>query len=258
MEPEKIESSGRCYGYIFIGITTKNIDGSVIEEQERKIREWAEQQDKKLIMIYKDVGSSSVFVFERTQFKKLMEAIGKGDVLITGDISRVSRNPLDMTHLVEQLGRKGANAFFLKEGFDTSGIINTLVLPEENGLPPKPPRKGRGPQKKPLKSEMKIIATKEPTMTSGRPPYGWAKVNKEISTGLVEVPEQQAVIASIKKMHDEEKMPFQSIAKKLTSDKVPTPNGKQTWNDKTVKNIYDRGEVITKGKYMVTLPVGTK
>lgn len=239
-----MKSSKCCYGYARVSTAQQSLEGSSLTEQEKKVRAWADFNDKRFMGMYVDAGVSGTHMFKRPEFSKLLERLDRGDVLVANDISRVSRNYKDMVNLIEKLDQIGASVVFIKEGIDTStstGKIMTTMISLMKSMEVEYTSE--------RVKETHQISRKE-GRTIGPPPYGWKKISGAKGSGLEEVPEQQAIIALIRKLRDEEKMSFCAIANKLTKDEVPSPRKTESgWNDNTVRYIYNRKEVATKGRH---------
>ena len=58
---------------------------------------------------------------DRPEFQKMMDFVREGDTIIVNDLTRLSRNTVDLFRTVEELDRKGVKLVSLKEGtIDTS------------------------------------------------------------------------------------------------------------------------------------------
>lgn len=238
-----MKNSGCCYGYARVSTAIQTTEGHSLEEQEKKIRAWAELNNMKLMGMYIDAGVSGTFMFERPEFSRLMKDIDRGDVLVAYDISRVSRNSKDMTDLMHIMKKMGASAYFIKDGFNTSTTMGKAMA-----------------QVASIFKEIEAAYTSERTReayqenkqagrASGRPPYGWKKIDYSPGSGLIEDPEQQRIISLIRRLRDEDKMSFNAIANKLTTDEIPTPTKGHYWNSQSVTLIYRRRDVATKGRH---------
>lgn len=238
-----MKNSGCCYGYVRVSTAVQALEGSSLEEQEKKIRAWATLQDMKLMGVYVDAGVSGTFMFERPEFSRLMRDIDRGDVLVANDVSRVSRNPGDMSILLDKLTKIGASAVFIKDGFDTSTGVGKIMAQMLTLM------KAAEASYTSERTKEASLAAKQTGRATGRPPYGWKRKEDQKGSSLIEVPEQQEIIKLIRKYHDEDGMTFYAIANRLTSDEVPTPSGRKVWKNTVVTKIYERKNVATKGRH---------
>lgn len=233
----------RCYGYCRVSTTKQGEDGSSLEEQEKKIKAWAVMNDMKLVNIYVDRGVSGTFMFDRPEFAKLIACLKRGDTLVANDFSRVSRNLRDTVELIERLTEIRAKGVFIMDGFDTSTSMSQAYIQITAIM--------KGIEVKYTSERVRdtLSMMKERGQNITRPVYGWMKSSPEKGSGLIEVPEHQAVIARMKEMHASGKT-YYAIAKILTEEGIPTPSGKVAeWRHETVANIIHRGEVAIKGRH---------
>lgn len=242
-----MKKSGCCYGYVRVSTAIQAQEGSSIDEQERKIKAWAEMNNKKLVKIFKDEGVSGTFMFERPGFKSLMSLIDKGDVLVANDLSRVTRNASDIAKLLEEFKSKEIAIVFIKDGFDTSSMMGN-VMAQMASIMKEMEAKQAAERTKDTLAEMKTQGR-----NISRPPYGWKKSSYAKGSGLVEHKEQQIIITAMRKMR-EDGMNYTQIANKLTSDGVPSPgNGSKGWYANGVKRIIERETVNCKGREVKNL-----
>lgn len=240
---KQARSTKCCYGYVRVSTTIQVETGHSLEEQERKIRAWADLNDMKIMGIYIDKGVSGTFMFQRPEFGKMVSLIQRGDTLVANDLSRVSRNLLDIAKLMELLEERGAHAVFISDGFNTSTEMGKMMIGISSMIK----------QMETRQSSERITDTlalmKDKGQSLGRPPYGWTKISTDPGSPLVEVPEEQAIISRIKQLK-ENGSSFTGIAKLLTNEGITTPSGKSLkWDHSTIKNIITRGEVAVKGRY---------
>ena len=235
---------GCCYGYVRVSTTMQVQDGVSLDEQEMRIRAWATMNNMKLMGVYVDKGISGTFMFERPAFSKLMSFLERGDALVANDLGRVSRKGADIIVLIDKLETIGARAVFIMDGFDTSTSGGKMILSILSLV------KGMEVNYTSERVRDTMDMMKQNGRNITKPPYGWKKSSPEKGSGLVEVPEQQVIIARIKQMHHEGNMSCYAIAKQLTKEGVPTPSGKgKKWLDEVVYNVIHRGEVAVKGRY---------
>lgn len=238
---KEVKSSYCCYGYVRVSTINQTESGSSIEDQTKRIKGWADMNDMKLMGIYTDKGVSGTFMFERPEFKKMIGLVQKGDTLVANDLSRVSRNGDDMMTLVRILGERGARAVFIADGLDTSTKMGKFMIKVTSMI------KEMEVQQSAERVADTMAVMKERGQNVSKPPYGWTKSSPEQGSSLIEVPEQQAIIARMRALY-EAGSSFRGIARLLTNEEIPSPGGKR-WNDITVKSIIMRENVATKGRY---------
>jgi site-specific DNA recombinase len=237
-----MKNSGCAYGYVRVSSTKQVQEGSSLEEQEKKIRAWAELHNMDLRGVYVDKGVSGTFMFQRPEFAKLMTYMDKGDVLVANDLSRVSRNSADTAQLIQMLQKMEAYAVFIKDGMDTSTMMGQSMVQMASIM------KGIEANYTAERVKDTLASMRENGQNTGRPPYGWKRATPDKGSHLIEVPEQQDAIRRMKIMYHEEKVSFREIARRLTNEGVQSPGRKAIWNDKSVKLIIMREDVATGGR----------
>lgn len=93
------------------------------QNEERQIKMMEEQNTGK---IYTDKASGKNT--DRPEFKKMMEFVREGDIIVVESISRIARNTRDLLSIVAQLADKGVEFVSLKENIDTSTPQGRFML----------------------------------------------------------------------------------------------------------------------------------
>ena len=65
---------------------------------------------------------------ERTQLAQALEYVREGDTFVVTRIDRLARSLKDLTHIIDQLDRKGVSFRCLDQPIDTSGPTGRLTL----------------------------------------------------------------------------------------------------------------------------------
>jgi site-specific DNA recombinase len=238
-----MKRSGCCYGYVRVSTAMQAQEGASLDEQERKIRAWSDMNSMKLMGVFKDEGVSGTFMFERPGFGDLMKVIDKGDVLVANDLSRVTRNASDAAKLLEDFKAREITIVFIKDGFDTSTMMGG-VMAQMASLMKELEAKQTAERTKDTLAEMQMKGR-----NISRPPYGWQKASSVKGSGLIENENQQFIIKWMRKLRDENKLPYAEIAKILNDKGVPSPGkGKNGWTGESVKKIIERKEVAVGGR----------
>jgi site-specific DNA recombinase len=86
-------------GYIRIS-HTDSLDGTSLEIQEKRIKAYAELHDFKIDKVYSEICSGSVNFSKRPVFKKVLNDLQKGSILVVSRLDRLSRSVLDTLQLV--------------------------------------------------------------------------------------------------------------------------------------------------------------
>lgn len=93
------------------------------QNEERQIKMMKEQN---IGEIYTDKASGKNT--DRPEFKKMMEFVRRGDIIVVESISRIARNTSDLLSIVARLNKKGVEFVSLKEKLDTSTPQGRFML----------------------------------------------------------------------------------------------------------------------------------
>lgn len=105
-----------AYGYI----RASGKKGVSVEMQKKLIEEWAEKNERNLISILIDDRDSSKLPFEeRKQLNHLIRNLIIGDILVTFNLSRLSRNHFQAMTVLHEIEEKQAYFYSIAEGYDT-------------------------------------------------------------------------------------------------------------------------------------------
>jgi len=251
MEPETIPRN--CYGYVRVSTIKQAEEGMSLDLQHKKIEAWCVMKDHHLIKIFKDEGISGATIDKRPGLSELMDTIKETDILVIYTMSRLSRSVKDFVFIANELEKKKCKLVCIKESIDTSSAYGKFTANLFASLCQ-------------LESDMSKERTLETMKFKaengefvGRPPYGWKQLNGK-GTDLVEIPEEQAVIARIKEMRavkhklttkkdaKEKHTSYQAIADVLNNEGIKPSDTAKLWYASAIKRILDRGIVKTKGK----------
>lgn len=244
-----LKRKGRyLYGYIRVS-STQQADGCSLESQTKVIKDWAAYNNVKIVCIECDAAMSGTLkIKDRPKVKKIIAQLGPGDIFATYSVSRFSRNLGDALVAVDEIKKRGA--YFVTvcptEMYDTrnpggENFLKMMLAVSD------------------IQAAQISAASKDSALNfdvmginHSRPPYGWKKRTNEVGSGLVEVPEQQAVIVYIRHLRSQKddygnNKSWNSIAKELDTMGIPTPGGSKTWLISTVKGIHNRHNVNVKG-----------
>jgi len=234
------------YGYVRVSTISQKEEGLSLENQEEMIKNWAKLHDIELIHIFKDAGISGRKTENRPDFLKLMKVLKKGQYIITYSLTRISRSVIETLHIYNDFEKRKIQLICLKENFDTSTASGKMLF-----------------QMMAVVSEFESNVTKERTLATmqylkdqdraiGRVPYGWRKASIKKGSGLVEVPEEQAIIQLIIEKREREICKATSwyiITKELNEEDIPPPGKSKKWYENSVRRIAERGSnVRTAGK----------
>ncbi|MGB9867001.1 MAG: recombinase family protein [Bacillota bacterium] len=109
----------RLGGYVRVS-TAKEEQRSSIENQKRILEEWAQVNGHVIVRHYVDVRTGA-YSRTRSEIEELLRDVrlGKLDGVVTKEISRTSRDVLDLLELKRQLASYGACLLSIKEGYDS-------------------------------------------------------------------------------------------------------------------------------------------
>lgn len=94
-----------------------------------------EQNTLRQEILMKELGVNELFIdkasgknADRSELKKMMEYVRKGDTVIVESISRFARNTRDLLDLIEQLAAKKVEFISKKEAIDTATPTGKFML----------------------------------------------------------------------------------------------------------------------------------
>ena len=189
------------------------------------------RDDWEFVQVYTDEGISATSTLHREGFQQMVSdaLAGKIDLIVTKSVSRFARNTVDSLSTIRKLKDHGTEVFFEKENiwtFDSKGellltIMSSLAQEESRSIS----ENVRWGQRKKL-ADGRFSLNYPHFLGYDKGPNG----------GLVINPEQAVIVRRIYAEYMEGKSPY-AIAKGLTADGIPTPAGKTTWSDTTIKRV---------------------
>ena len=131
-DPEAVPArSGQVYGYCRVS-TDRQIDGTSLDEQKRRIHGASAMLGGGEPIIYSDEGvSGSIALDKRPQGQQLLAALKPGDTVVAPKLDRMFRDTTDALMQAQALGEIGVNLVLLDLGTDlitTSNGIGTGKL----------------------------------------------------------------------------------------------------------------------------------
>jgi site-specific DNA recombinase len=220
----------RAAGYVRVSTDEQAREGCSLDNQEARIRHYAESQEWELAEMYREEGFSGKTT-DRPQLQRLLADVKakKLDVVLVYRVDRLTRKQKDLWYLLEDVFEKHKVGFkSVVEPFDTTtaqgkaflGMLAVFAQLERDAIAER--------TKDALANK---IANGE---NVGAPAYGY-----KVEDGkLIEVPEEQEVLAAIRKMRSGKKpKTYKEIADRLNEDKIPCKRqGK--WHPSTVRMIH--------------------
>lgn len=154
---------------------------------------------------------------------------GKIDLIITKSVSRFARNTVDTLTTVRQLKEKSVEVYFEKENIYTLDSKGELLITIMSSLAQE---ESRSISENVTWGQRKRFADGKVSL-----PYKQFLGYEKGEDGLPKIVEKEAaVVRLIYKLFLEGKT-TSGIAKHLTSNKIPTPAGKEVWQQSTVQSI---------------------
>lgn len=155
-------------GYIRIS-TKKDSQKSSIENQKKYITEWARINKFNIVDFYTDV-KTGAYSYLRNEMNRMKNDIASGKIkgIASKEISRTSRDIMDIIELKRSLADQGAFFISIKEGYDSRTDDDEFLLVIHAGLAQK--------ERKVTSSRVKItqlIKAKEGKTNVARPAFGY-------------------------------------------------------------------------------------
>ena len=182
----------RAAGYIRVSTDEQAREGVSLENQENKIRAYAESQEWELVRIYREEGYSGK-VINRPELNKLLEDIKEGgiDTVLVYKVDRLTRKQKDLWYLLEDVFDPAGVGFkSVIEPFDTTtaqgkaflGMLGVFAQLERDTIAER------------TKDSLSLKAEKGEYL--GAPPLGYRAEEKD----LVAVDDEIAVVQEIRKL----------------------------------------------------------
>lgn len=218
---------------------------SSIDDQVRNCARYADRERLQVLTVYQDQAISGS-VRNRTGYQQMLEAAETRlfDVLLVDDLSRLSRDELEMKRVLRQFSFKGLRIVGVSDGYDNhskghkihagmKGLMNELYLDDLRE------KTHRGMSGQALKG-----------FNCGGRTYGYQNVPIE-DTGRKDAYGRAAVVAVAYELHPEQAVwikhifewfaegkTYRDIASKLNALKIPSSRGKE-WAVSAVKVILE-------------------
>ena len=184
--------------------------GSSIDTQIDKCKSYCSLKDLKIDEQIIENCSGTLTLSKRPQGFKLLQKLKKGDAIVCLDISRFSRNSLDLLQMVEQFKKKKITLHFTDigeiTGTDAVGsVVYKMLITFQKYYANQCYEKQKNPQQRLIR---------ENKFTGGfRPPFGF---DKDENNNLFPVEKEQVIIRLMKMMREEGKS-YKKIAESITA-----------------------------------------
>jgi site-specific DNA recombinase len=234
-------------GYIRIS-TKKDSQKTSIDNQKKYIEEWARVNGYNVVDYYIDV-KTGAYSYLRNEMTRLKNHISAGKIkgIVSKEISRTSRDIMDIIELKRSLVNQGAFFISIKEGYDSRTDDDEFLLVIHAGLAQK--------ERKVTGSRVKItqmIKAKEGKTNVPRPALGYM-LSKD-GQHLVVNPETVEIYHLIvsKFMEGWGRL---KICKFLNSRGIKTGRGNTNWSTNAIYSILTNPVYLGVTMYNVTLTV---
>ena len=202
------------YGYCRVSTVKQSEEGESLEVQERKIQGYATMQGLTVDKVFVERGvSGSKPLGERGEGTLLLHALQEGDTIITPKLDRMFRSALDALHILGELKERNVSLHMIDLGGDVTGNgISKLVFTILSAV-----AEAERDRIRERVQETKDDQRRRNRFLGGRVPFGWTvRRDDEDAPGgnLEELPEQQAAIKKMRKMHSE-KMSLRGISEAM-------------------------------------------
>lgn len=181
--------------------------------------------------VYTDEGISGTNTKKRDGFNQMISdaLAGHIDLIVTKSVSRFARNTVDSLTTVRKLKERGVEVFFEKENIYTLDSKGELLITIMSSLAQE---ESRSISENVTWGRRKQFADGKVSL-----PYKRFLGYEKGPDGLPQiVPEQAKTVVHIFDLFMMGLTPG-AIARRLTSEGIPTPGGKAVWQDTTIKSI---------------------
>ncbi|ACL74813.1 recombinase family protein [Ruminiclostridium cellulolyticum] len=234
-------------GYIRIS-TKKDSQITSIENQKKYIMEWASVNGYKIVDFYIDM-KTGAYSYLRQEMVRMKNDISSGKIkgIVSKEISRTSRDILDIIELKRSLANQGAFFISIKEGYDSRTDDDEFLLVIHAGLAQK--------ERKVTGSRVKItqmIKAKEGKTNVPTPALGY-KLSPDGQHIIINPATAEIYQLIVKKFL--EGWGRLKICKYLNSQGIRTNRGNASWSTNSIYAILTNPVYLGITMYNITLTV---
>ena len=188
---------GKVYGYCRVSTTEQAEDGSSLDAQRQQITGYAMMKGWNVTKTFIEAGvSGSVPLADRPEGHRLLETIGKGDIVITAKLDRMFRSAADALVTLEELKGQGVALHMIDLGGDVTGngiskMVFTILAAVAEGE--------RDRIRERIRDAKRHLAA-QGVFGGGRRPFGFDIVQDGGVQRMVPNATEQAVIERMKSM----------------------------------------------------------
>ena len=207
------------------------------------------RDDWQFVEVYTDEGITGTNTKRREGFKRMIaDALaGKIDLIVTKSVSRFARNTVDSLTTIRELKENGTEVYFEKENIWTFDSKGELLLTIMSSLAQE---ESRSISENCTWGQRKRFADGKVTVPFSR----FLGYDRGEDGNLVINPEQAVTVKRIYSLFLQGKTPH-GICQILMDDGIPSPSGKEKWNQSTVKSILMnekyKGDALLQKSYTV-------
>ena len=203
---------------VYCRVSTDKLDQlNSLETQKMFFEEFAEKNNHTLVKIYADEGISGTQLKKRAEFLEMMHdaELGKFDMVVTKDVSRMARNVLDFLQSIRKLKSMGIPVLFVNTNLSTQDGEMMLTMLATVA------------QEESRNTSSRIKFSKRLNAEKGRVPnlvYGYDKIIGDYFN--LNINEFEAdIVRQIYKMYITDNLGAGKIAKILNERKIKTKRG---------------------------------
>jgi site-specific DNA recombinase len=222
-------------GYVRVSTEGQAEEGVSLAAQAAKIRQWAELHDCEVASLHEDAGLSGAKMSQRQGLHAAIDHACKSKgALVVYSLSRLARSTRDTLAISERLSKAGAELVSISEKIDTTSASGKMVFRLLAVL---------AEFERDQVSERTRVALHH-MRTEGKRISRFAPYGHDLSPDRQELlpnPREEKVIVKIAK-YSKGGRSSGWIAKKLTSQGIPTKLGREVWSAKVIRTILRRIE----------------
>ena len=221
---DRQQPENRAAIYCRVSSSGQETDGSSLQTQEAKCREYAAQRDYSVdeAHVYREVYSGTE-LWNRPQLTRLRDAVRSGavNVVIAYDIDRLSREPVHLGVILSEADHVGVGVEFVTEVLDHSpeGQLIRFV----RGYAAKVEHEKI--KERTMRGKLARVQSGK-LLPNGRPLYGYRW--RDASKGALDIEETTAPIVRRIYRDIASGKTLRRLATELTQESVPTPSGRGT------------------------------
>jgi putative DNA-invertase from lambdoid prophage Rac len=200
----------RIFAYLRVSTAEQAGNGDSLATQRQQVAGYAMMKGWDVAAFFIDGGvSGSVPLAERPEGRRLLEAVARGDVIITAKLDRAFRSAADALGTLEELKDQGVGLHMIDLGGDVCGNgISKLVFTILSAVA----ENERDRIRERIRDVKRHLAS-QGIYNGGKRPFGYDVVDNR----LVPNADEQAALARMKTLRKKAK-PFREISEKIASE----------------------------------------